>query len=190
MSGYLTPEIEKVIPMLSQTCDDLIRQELIRALTAKTQEWCEGDPELAELILEKKKSLEGCVRYVMGKAAEFIAKNISAMSEEEIKALPKQTINGQTASMAGGVVGDDQAYEWAKEYYYNVKESDQDASKAKATAADTIKKNDKKAAGKKSSAKPDSDTKFEATPKAGDVAPETKDFGKIENPVQMNLFAA
>jgi len=51
---YMTPEIGKVIPMLMQTCDDLTRNALIRGLTQKTQEWVEGDPELADIILEGK----------------------------------------------------------------------------------------------------------------------------------------
>lgn len=187
MSGYLTQEIAQVIPMLTQSCEDLIRQELIRALTVKTQEWCEGDPELAELILDKKKSLEGCVRYVMGKAAEFIAKTVSAMTQEEVDALPKQTINGRTATMAGGAVGEDKAYEWAKDYYYTAKESDHDVKKAIADAkANAGNKAAKNTSGKKAAAKSTGKTKSE--PQAGVDTPEAQ--GKDDRPEQMSMFAA
>jgi len=73
-NAYITPEIGKVIPMLSQTCDELTRQALIRGLTEKTKEWTLGDPELADILLEGKKTLEECVRYVTEKAACVIAK--------------------------------------------------------------------------------------------------------------------
>jgi len=76
---FMTPEIGKVIPMLTQSCDDLTRQALIKGLTQKTQEWVEGDPELADILLEGKKTLEECVRYVTEKAACVVAKNINSM---------------------------------------------------------------------------------------------------------------
>lgn len=129
MSEYLTEGIEKVIPFLAQTCDELIRQELIRALTLKTQEWCEGDPELADIILEDKKSLEGCIKHVLEQAATHIAKVVSAMPDDERKMLPTKKIAGRDASMMGGAVGEEKVYEWARDYYYKVKEAAPVASK-------------------------------------------------------------
>ncbi len=74
---YMTPEIGSVVAMLTQSCNDLTRQDLIRGITAKTQEWVQGDPELADILLENNKTLEGCVRYVTEKAAFVISPRIS-----------------------------------------------------------------------------------------------------------------
>lgn len=131
MNDYLTPEIGKVIPFLAQTCDELVRQELIRALTAKSQEWCEGDPELADVILEGKKTLEGCVKYVLEQAATYLAKVVSAMPDEEVKMLPTKNINGTQLPMVGGAVGAETVFEWARDYYYKAKGADPVADKKK-----------------------------------------------------------
>lgn len=146
MSDYLTPGIGRVIPLLTQNCEELVRQDLIRCLTQKTQEWCEGDPELAETILEGKKTLSGCVKYVLEQAAAFIAKNVAAMPKEELDALPTQDIGGRKATMAGGMVSDEKAYEWARDYYYKTKETT-------VNAGNTSKKGTGKTPGKKDSQK-------------------------------------
>ena len=159
---FMTPEIGKVIPMLTQSCDDLTRQALIKGLTQKTQEWVEGDPELADILLEGKKTLEECVRYVTEKAACVVAKNINSMLNAEFEQLPKAKIQGRDATMAGGAIDADQVFAWAQEYYYtpDAKPTDfkaeskrkADAAKAK-LEADKKKADAKKLAGKKSTAK-------------------------------------
>ncbi len=101
---YMTPEIGSVVAMLTQSCNDLTRQDLIRGITAKTQEWVQGDPELADILLENNKTLEGCVRYVTEKAAFVIAKNITAMREADVEKLPRTKIQGKDATMAGGAI--------------------------------------------------------------------------------------
>ena len=131
MSGYLTPSIEKAIPFLEEAGNTLMRQDLILALTQKTKEWCEGDPELAENILDGKKSLEGCVKYVLEQAATIIAKNVAAMPQSEFNALPKEAINGKKATMAGGMLSDERTFELARDYYYKAKETKPNAGKGK-----------------------------------------------------------
>jgi len=175
INEYMTPEIGKVIPLLSQTCDELTRQALIRAITKKTQEWVEGDPELADILLEGTKTLEECVRYVTEKAACVIAKNINATLNAEFSQLPKMTIQGNEATMAGGAVDDEQVYGWAQEYYYdpNAKPTDfKEEAKRKADAAareaerkkaDAAKKANKKGA-KKSDDKANSNADVKQSP--------------------------
>jgi hypothetical protein len=178
MNGYLTPEIGQAVAQLAQTCDDLTRQVLIRELTKKTQEWCQGDPELADVILEGKKSLEGCVKYVLEQAAAIVAKSVAAMPKEEVDMLPTQTINGKKATMAGGCVAAEQAFQWAQDYYYKVKETAQHEGKiGKPGQKSTTKKG--------SSAKPEKDT---AGAKAGsDTAAIPKKSETGDAPQQMML---
>lgn len=149
MNGYLTPEIEKAVIQLAQSCDDLTRQVLIRELTKKTQEWCKGDPELAEILLEGKKSLEGCVKYVLEQAALVVAKNVASMPKADLDALPVQTINGRKATMAGSAVSDEQAFQWAHDYYYKVKEMVPNGGKGKTGKSGQKKDNKKASAAKK-----------------------------------------
>lgn len=183
MNDYLTPGIGKVIPLLAQNCEELVRQELIRCLTQKTQEWCEGDPELAETILDGKKTLSGCVRYVLEQAAAYIAKNVAAMPKEEFDALPTQDIGGRKATMAGGMVSDEKAYEWARDYYYKAKETT-------VNAGNTNKKGTGKTSGKKDSQKGEqkkntSDSGISSTDAAKEKAQNTDD-----KPEQMTLLGA
>jgi hypothetical protein len=177
---YMTPEIGRVIPMLSQTCNDLTRQALIRGITEKTQEWVEGDPELADILLEGKKTLEECVRYVTEKAACVIAKNVNSMLNAELENLPKMKIQGRDATMAGGAIDAEQVYKWAQEYYYTPdakptdfkKEAEQKKENAKREAE--RKKNEaarKAKADKKGAKKPD----VKATTTATDTDAETDD---------------
>lgn len=157
INEYMTQEISKVIPMLTQTCTELTRQTLIRALTEKTQEWVEGDPELADVLLEGKKTLEECVRYVTEKAAVVAAKNVNAMLEAEFSELPKMKVRGSEVPMAGAAVDSEQVFKWAQEYYYTPdakptdfkKEAERKAEAAKKAAEDAKKKNNatKKKAG-------------------------------------------
>jgi len=162
---YMTTEIEQVIPMLDQTCDDLVKQVLVRSLTQKTKEWVAGDPELADILLEGSKTLEECVRFVTEKAALVISKNINAMKAADVKKLPKVKIQGMDATMAGGAIDDEQVYAWAQEYYYNpdAKPKDFVAEAERKRKADEAKReaerkkadanNKKKTAGKKGAAK-------------------------------------
>lgn len=181
MNGYLTPEIGKAVAQLAESCDSLTRQVLIRALTQQTQEWCEGDPELAETILDGKKTLEGCVKYVLEQAALVVAKSVAAMPKQELDALPVQMIGGKKATMAGGVVGADQAFGWAKDYYYKVKESDANAGKSK--GGQTGQK-------KKSSGKSKKEPKAGTAAKGTDDPAPQADQGESENrSAQLSLFS-
>jgi hypothetical protein len=149
---YMTPEIGQVIPMLMQTCDDLTRNSLIKGLTQKTQEWVEGDPELADILLEGKKTLEECVRYVTEKAACVVSKNINSMLNAELGNMPKMKIQGRDATMAGGAIDAEQVFEWAQEYYYDPKAKATDFKKEaenKAAAAKREAERNKTEAAKK-----------------------------------------
>ena len=179
MGDYLTPEIGKVIPQLAQTCEDLVRQDLIRCLTSKTQEWCEGDPELAEKILEGKKTLPGCVKYVLEKAAALLTKKVEAMPKDEINALPTQTINGNRASLAGGMVDDETVYGWARDYYYK--------EEAPNNASNTSKTTNKKSTGRTRQKK---ETPSPAAPSSAKDETGEPQASDNQAPEQMTLMGA
>lgn len=146
MDGFLSPSIAQVLPLLAQTCDELTRQALIRELTKLTEELCKGDPDLADTILEGKKTLQGCVRYVLEQAAKVVAKNVEAMTEKEFDALGKMQVRGKKAAAAGGMVGSEEVVKWAEEYYYKAPEERVAAPSA------TSQKKDKKKQAKKNPA--------------------------------------
>lgn len=148
MNSYLSPSIEEVIPLLMQTCDELTKEALIRELTRHTQELCIGDPELAEALLEGKKSLPECVRFVLEKAAKVVAKNVEAMTKEDFDSIPKQTIRGKSAQMAGSAISAEDAFKWADQYYYggrakgggNGKKATEKKPARKSSAGQAVKK--------------------------------------------------
>lgn len=115
---FLTPEIGQVLPVLDETCAMLTQQSLIIALTEKTKEWVKGDPELADNLLDKKKSLEECIRYIMEKAAAVAKTNAEAMTKERLESMTQQ-VHGRQAFMAGFAITADQVYKWAEDYYFN-----------------------------------------------------------------------
>ena len=118
MTEYLSPSIGQVMPQLDQLCEELTRQSLIRALTAYTKELCEYDPELADILLEGKKTLPRCIRYVTEQAQKAAEKQAEAKTAKEMAELGRARIHGQTASVMGIAVSDQEVYEWAKAYYY------------------------------------------------------------------------
>ena len=177
MSVFLSPSVEQVIPLLAQTCDELTKQALIRELTKRTEELCKGDPDLADTILEGKKTLQGCVRYVTEQAAKVVIKNVEAMTEAEFDALGKKQVRGKSAAMAGGMVGSDDVHQWANDYYY--KAPDEKAPSATKTSGD-----------KKKPAKKKADTATKTTPAA--ETPKAIDGKEINSGTQISMagFAA
>lgn len=134
MAEYLSPSVEMVMPQLEQACDDLIRQNLIRALTDYTKQLCESDPELADILLEGTKTLPRCVRYVLEKAQAAAAQQVEMMTEEEVSALQKATIRGRSASLVGTAVSDEQVFAWVQKYYYGGKDEEPSSTPAKKDA--------------------------------------------------------
>ena len=186
---YMTTEIGMVMPMLTKTCDELTRQALVRGLTDKTKEWVAGDPELADILLEGKKTLEECVRYVTEKAACVISKNINSMLNSEFEQLPKANIQGREATMAGGAIDAEQVYKWAQEYYYNpdAKPTDFKAEakrKAEQAKRDAERKN--KDAAKKSNDKKNTATTAKSTDKKGDTDANPPEGSSPEVPADKN----
>lgn len=177
MSDYMTPIIGAVIAQLSQTCDDLTRQELIKALTAKTQEWCAGDPDFAETIHEGKKTLEGCVKYVTERAMEITAKNFATLTKTEVDALPTKTINGKKGAFYGGMVGAEKVFEWARDYYTKAEVEKTANTKTK---TDNTKGKGKKNGSDKSTAKAKTDALPPADKPKEDL-PEQMMLGMAEN---------
>ncbi len=144
MDGFLSPSVAQVIPLLAQTCDELTKQALIRELTKYTEELCKGDPDLADTILEGKKTLQGCVRYVLEQAAKVVAKNVEAMTEKEFDTLGKTQVRGKKAAMAGGMVGSEDVFKWADMYYYKAPEE-----RVSTPAAPSVAEKGQKEAGSK-----------------------------------------
>jgi hypothetical protein len=199
---YMTPEIGSVVAMLTQSCNDLTRQDLVRGITAKTQEWVQGDPELADILQEGKKSLEECVRYVTEKAAFVIAKNINSMLGAEVERLPRAKIQGRDATMAGGAIADEQVYKWAQEYYYDPearpkdfkKEAEQKAEATKRKAEQEKASSTKKAKknGKAQNTATTSETVGDGGEKQVSSTPTgaSKDIKPIVGGVQTSLFGS
>lgn len=79
MAEYLSPSIGQIMPQLDQLCAELTQQSLIRALTDYTKQLCEYDPELADILLEGKKTLPRCIRYVSEQAQK------AAVNQAELK---------------------------------------------------------------------------------------------------------
>lgn len=148
MAEYLSPSIGMIIPQLDQTCEELIRQTLVRSLTQYTKELCESDPELADILLEGTKTLPRCVRYILEQSQQVVAKNVEAMLEEEFYALDEMQVRGQRAIMAGAAVSDEQVFQWAKDYYYGGKEVEPTGKKKPEVKKDTPTAAKKSAAGK------------------------------------------
>ena len=185
MAEYLSPSIEMVMPRLEQACDDLIRQSLVRALTKYTKQLCEFDPELADILLEGTKTLPRCVRYVLEKAQKAASQQVEMMTEEEVSALPKATIQGRSASMVGTAVSDEQVFAWARTYYYGGKEEEPGAVPVKkdAPAAQSSGTGKKKGGGpQKAKAENQEKAEKEATGKGVKEAP--------AEAAQTSLFAA
>jgi len=185
MAEYLSPSIEMVMPQLEQTCDDLIRQSLIRALTDYTKQLCESDPELADILLEGTKTLPRCVRYVLEKAQAAAAQQVEMMTEEEVSALQQVRVRGRSASLVGTAVSDEQVFAWAQKYYYGGKDEEPSSTPAKTApsgtkGADTGKKKEKSP--KKAKAEEQEKAEKEPAGKGAEEAP--------AEAAQTSLFAA
>lgn len=184
MGEYLSPSVEMVMPQLEQACDDLIRQNLIRALTNCTKQLCESDPELADILLEGTKTLPRCVRYVLEKAQAAAASQLEAMTEQEVSDLQKVTLRGRMATMIGTAISDEQVYEWVRTYYYGGKEEepgDTPVKKAAPTAQDAGTGKKKGRAPKKAKAEKQADTEETAGKETAETPAEV---------TQTSLFAA
>lgn len=168
MDGFLSPSVEQVIPFLAQTCDELTKQVLIRELTRYTEELCKGDPDLADTILEGRKTLQGCVRYVLEAAAKVVVKNIEAMTEAEFNALGKKQVRGKNASMAGAAVGSEDALKWAQEYYYKAPEERTSKTTEEKKSAGKKQKSGKKTSGTATTATSSSAPAADSTAKGKD----------------------
>lgn len=118
MAEYLSPSIGQIMPQLDQLCAELTQQSLIRALTDYTKQLCEYDPELADILLEKKKTLPRCIRYVSEQAQKAAAKQIETKTAKEMAEMSQVKVQGQTASVLGIAISDQEVYNWAKAYYY------------------------------------------------------------------------
>jgi len=193
---FLTPEIGQVIPVLDQTCAMLTQQSLVIALTEKTKEWVKGDPELADTLLDKKKSLEECIRYIMEKAAAVAKTNAEAMTKEQLESM-QQEVHGRKAFMAGFAITADQVYKWAEDYYFNpdVKPSNVTTSAGKKTPEKTGSKTGSKGkAGSKTApdakAKATGDTGSKPAGSSSPGAPASVEGDAIETVEQTSLFGA
>lgn len=184
MAEYLSPSIGMIIPQLDQTCEELIRQTLVRSLTKYTKELCESDPELADILLEGTKTLPRCVRYILEQSQQVIAKNVEAMLEEEFHALDKIQVRGQKAIMAGAAVSDEQVFQWAKDYYYGGKEVEPNGKKKSKIKKDAAKDAKKPTAKSAPAAKKKNDTQTAPAemPKAAPAL-----TGKANEGVQLSL---
>lgn len=181
MAEYLSPSIGQVMPQLDLACEELTRQTLVRALTEHTKQLCEYDPELADILLEGKKTLSRCVRYVVEQAQKAAVKQAEAPTEKEVRELSKGKVHGREIPMMGLAISDKQVYGWAKAYYYGgsqVEPADamgnntprrkpqekkgNDKAKQNAGAAESDKKS-APAAGKKKTGKADGSDSVEST---------------------------
>lgn len=171
---FLSPAVGQILPVLAQAQENLIREMLVRELTRHTEELCMGDPELAEIMLEGKKSLPGCVRYVLEQAAKKAAVKLDAMPDEEFKELPKQEAHGRSATVAGVALSSEDVFQLANDYYYKA-------------PADKVK-NDKKAAAKNTPGKKTGGKKASGSAPSADKG-KAKDKDAMDGGTQMTLGA-
>lgn len=140
---YLSPSIAMVMPKLDEQLDHLTQEALKKGIASYIKKLCESDPELADIIMEEKKTLPRCIRYVLEKAQQYVVNNVEAMVEQEYKQLEDKQVRGVMATMAGAAIPDEQMYQWAKDYLYggpSVEPSD-----AKKSGASKPAKNNKSA---------------------------------------------
>lgn len=189
MADYLSPSIGLIIPQLDQTCEDLVRQTLVRSLTQYTKELCESDPELADILLEGSKTLPRCIRYILEQSQLVVAKNVEAMMEEEFHMLDEMQVRGRKAIMAGAAVSDEQVFQWAKDYYYGGKEIEPTDKRRPAVKKDATTAEKKSAAGKtpakRTSASSQKNSVQAAPAEKAKVVP--SEMGKANEGVQLSL---
>lgn len=115
---YISPSVAMVFPKIDKCLDIMTQEALKKGIADYTKKLCQSDPELADILLEGKKTLPRCIRYVLEQAQQHVATNVEAMLEEEFKQLGQTKVRGAMATMAGAAVPDEQIYKWAKDYYY------------------------------------------------------------------------
>ena len=183
MAEYLSPSIGQIMPQLDQLCAELTRQSLIRALTDYTKQLCEYDPELADILLEGKKTLPRCIRYVSERAQKAAVNQAELKTAKEMAQLGKAAIHGQTASVLGVAISDQEVYDWAKMYYYGGSNVEPTDFGSRALAQSGAKKGKGKAktgdAGKEEKTEPPTEKK--------DGAPATSAPAEV---AQMSLFGS
>lgn len=183
MAEYLSPSIGQIMPQLDQAYEELTRQTLVHALAEYTKQLCEYDPELADILLEGKKTLPRCIRYVTEQAQKVAAKQAEALTAKEVGELSRSKVHGREIPMIGVTVSDDEVYQWAKDYYYGgdkVEPADAMANApARSKPSSPAKKNKQQPGGTGSDQK-------------GNPAAEKKE--KVEtakaNPEQMSFFGS
>lgn len=85
--------------------EKLTRRNMKILVTAVVQEECRKDPAFARLVMNPKKDMAKCFRYINRHARKFI--------EDEMK----ENGEKQTGGMFGGDVPDDICYQWALDYF-------------------------------------------------------------------------
>ena len=167
MAEYLSPSIGQIMLQLDQRLPRQFGAKLIRALTDYTKQLCEYDPELADILLEGKKTLPRCIRYVSEQAQKAAAKQIETKTAKEMAELSQVKIQGRNASVMGIAVSDQEVYDWAKEYYYGGSNVEPTDLPSQSPAQNGAKKGKSKAktgdAGKEEKAVPATE-KMEGTP--------------------------
>ncbi len=87
----------------------LTRRNMKQCVTEMVQTYCLSDMEFARQVMHPRKSIINCFRYITRKAKEYI---LQEMKDEGIE---------PTREGYGSDVPDDLCYQWAKEYFYDMK---------------------------------------------------------------------
>ncbi len=87
----------------------LTRRNLKQCVTEMVQTYCLADMEFARQVMHPRKSIINCFRYITRKAKEYI---LQEMKDEGIE---------PTREGYGSDVPDDLCYQWAREYFYDMK---------------------------------------------------------------------
>ena len=186
---FISPSVAMVLPQIDQMLDSLTQEALKRGIADYTKQLCESDPELADMILEGKKTLPRCIRYVLEQAQKYVSDSVEAMLETEFKQLGQVKVRGAMATMAGSAVPDSQVYQWAKDYYYggetvepknttNTSKSDAKGGKTKSNAT---KSNKKKAESTEKS------TDSEGNASSAPISGKTKNPNAMDGGTQISL---
>jgi hypothetical protein len=129
----ISPEtqIKNAIEKISNASEKITRRNMKIQVSEFIQVRCDSDPDFAALILNPKKNLVNCFKYINRMAMEWIKEDAKARGEE---------LHGQI----GGDVPDDIIFDWSIEYFQKTGLPEDEEKAKPVSPSPTQKSKDKK----------------------------------------------
>ncbi|HAQ39497.1 MAG TPA: hypothetical protein DCM73_00735 [Clostridiales bacterium] len=124
-------QILKAIEKISEASEKITRRNMKIQVSEFIQVRCDSDPDFAALILNPKKNLVNCFKYINRMAMEWIKEDAKARGEE---------LHGQI----GGDVPDDIVFDWSIEYFQKTGLPEDEEKAKPVSPSPTQKSKDKK----------------------------------------------